>query len=32
METARPKAMFGLVLAAGPFVEKKEKNTKAVVL
>ena len=32
METARPKAMFGIVLAAGRFVEKKGKKTKAVVL
>lgn len=32
METARPKAMFGIVLAVGLFVEKKEKKTEAVVL
>ncbi len=32
METTSPKAMLGIVLAAGLFVEKKEKKTEAVVL
>ena len=32
METTSPKAMHKVVLAAGLFVEKKEKKTEAVVL
>ena len=32
METTSQKAMLEVVLAAGLFVEKKEKKTEAVVL
>ncbi len=31
-KTTSPKAMLGIVLAVGLFVEKKEKKTEAVVL